>query len=113
MVSTDSVAWVARPPRLIRAFSRSSSSWICSRVCLVVPRMSMSAARSAAVDLPIRLFSSPNRRVSVATTVPPRVFFDSSATLVPLGSSERFVRDSMLAGEGSKASPAAIAASPL
>ena len=73
----------------------------------------MSAVRSATADVFIRLFSSPNRSVIAATTGAPRVFFGSSATFNPDGSVDRVVRDSMLAGAGSKASPAATAVSPL
>ena len=113
IVSTVTTVCVGRPPIETRAFSRSSSSLICWRVCFVVPRISMSAAMSDAVALPVSDFSSPKRRVSAATTVPPRVFFGSRATFMPSGSSDRFVRDSMFAGEGSNASPAAMAASPL
>src|SRR5207245_6159050 len=51
-----------------------------------------------------RLFSSPQCSARLATTRPPRVFFDSSAALMPLASWRRTTRDSMLAGDGSKRS---------
>jgi hypothetical protein len=44
--------------------------------------------------------------------VAPRVFFGRSDSLRLLGSDERVVRASMLAGDGSNASPAATTASP-
>ena len=52
-----------RRRRSTRAFSRSNSSLICWRVCLLVPRMSMSAVATPAVERFISDFSSPKRSV--------------------------------------------------
>jgi hypothetical protein len=101
------------PLTLTLAFNRSNSSRNCSRVCFVVPRMSMEDARLQAALRPILLCSSPQRRFSRACTVPPRVFFGNSASFMPPGNVRSVVRASMLDGVGSNTSPAATAVEPL
>ena len=61
----------------------------------------------------VRLFSSPKRSVSFATTVSPRVFFGQQRDLQVPSPRSALVRDSMFAGDGSNASPAATTAPPL
>src|SRR5262249_19552908 len=58
VVSMVAMAEVASPPTPTLALSRSNSSLSCWRVCLAVPRISISPARSPAVMRFIRLRSS-------------------------------------------------------
>ena len=67
------------------------------------------AVSSPVACLPTADFSSAKRSVSTKLTAPPRVFFGSSASFMPLGSVRRCVRASRFAGLVSKASPLAIA----
>ena len=98
-------------PTFARSLSNASSiSW---RDFFVVPRVSMPPVTAPIDALPATDFSSPKRSVMPKLTDSPRVFFGSSATFMPLGSVKRCVRASRFAGDGSNASPAATAVSPL
>ena len=95
------------PPTETVAFSFSKASLNCARVCFLLPRISMLPAKSQATSRLWRLFSSPQCSARFATTRPPRVFLGSSAAWMPFESWRRMTRDSMFAGDGSKASPCA------
>ena len=61
----------------------------------------------------MRFFSSPNSSRKLAKTTLPRVPFGIIASFSVAGRLTRCVRLSMFPGDGSNASPAATAASPL
>ena len=112
-VSMEAPAPVSEPFTLTRALILSNSSCNCWRVCFWVPRISRAPAMRGAAPLFARLFSSPKCSCRSATTVPPRVFFGSRTSFKPLGSVTRVMRASILAGDGSNASPSSTAALPL
>ena len=72
-----------------------------------VPAISIAPAIDAAARSPRSDLSSPNRRLTVATTMLLAVFFGRTAIRIPLGSFARVSRLSMFAMVGSKASPRA------
>ncbi len=93
-----------------RAFSLSSSSSICWRVCFAVPRMSMSTARSADGRLPFRSPRSPKWSDEGGHDGARRG--SSSAGARASGrraASPRACAPRCCAGDGSNSSPAAIA----
>ncbi len=67
------------PPVVLSASKRLS---ICSRLRVLLPRISMLPAKLAAGGGLRRMDSrSPKRKSALNTTVPPRVFFGSSETV--------------------------------
>ena len=95
-------------------FSASKRCAICSRVMVLLPRISMSpAALPAGSGLRLIDSTSPKRKVALNVTVSPRVSFGSSETLSLSPIVKVSVRASMFAGVGSKVSPAASAALPM
>ncbi len=98
--------------RRVAARRRSSASFSSARLRFCVPRESIALATEQALPRFVFAASSPQRRASCATTVPPRVFFGSSVSFMPEGSVRRMMRASMFCGVGSNASPAATSDAP-
>ena len=96
----------------VEARRRSSASLSSPRVRFCVPRESIALATEQALPRFAFAASSPQRRPSCATTVPPRVFFGTSVSFMPEGSVRRTMRDSMFWGVGSNTSPAATSPAP-
>ncbi len=72
---------------MVAFVSDRTRSCNCRRVCLVVPRISSDpAAPAPRRTLPLSVSSVPQWKFKFATTVPPRVFFGSRTSFMPLGS---------------------------
>ena len=114
VVSILTLQLVAPPPKDTLDFNLSNASDSCCFVIVLVPLSSMEAVRSAVELLPFSELISPNLSVILATTTLPLVCLGSNAIskLEFLALTEA-VRLSILAGEGSKASPSAIFSLPL
>ncbi len=111
-VSSDRPAPCNSPPTPPLACSASSFWSICTRLSAFEPRISMAPVKPAAMSRPVSEVASPKRKLPVTVTVPPRVRLGSRATFRPSPTVMRWVRASMLAGLGSKFSPASTAARP-
>lgn len=109
-VASTLLAW---PPTFSRLCRRLSSSSISCRDRLVVPRISICAARLPIRPVPIRLCSSPRFSLIAAYTASPRDSFGSITSFTPPGRRVRIARASTFAGVASNASPAERASPPV
>ena len=105
-------AVLAEPPMFSDDLISVSRREIAARSRPSVPRVSMAATTWLAVARSVSDASSPMYRWIRTCTASPRVDLASSASSASLSSVDTSVRASMLAGEGSNASPAAIASRP-